>query len=87
MGEPPCEQFFCINEYISSVFVIESLSVPCFYPSTAIVFVLSFSHLPVSSVGYSLFKNLCMAHGARLLITIGHGRVHSVRSKNKVYIG
>ena len=65
-------------------FVIESLSVPCFYPGVAIVFVLSFLHLPVSSVGSSFFKNLGMAHRARLLVTIGRGGVRSVRSKNKV---
>ena len=65
-------------------FVIESLSVPCFYPGVAIVFVLSFSHLPISSIGCSFFKNLGMAHGARLLVTVGRGRVRSVRSKNKV---
>ena len=52
---------FCINEYISSIFVIELLSVPCFYPSIAIVFVLSFSHLPISFIGYSFFKSLGMA--------------------------
>ena len=65
-------------------FVVESLSIPRFYPSIAIVFVLSFSYLPVSSVGCSFFKNLGMARGARLLVTAGHGGVHSVRSKNKV---
>ena len=65
-------------------FVIESLSVPYFYPGVAIVFVLSFSHLPVSSVGCSFFKSLGMAHGARLLIVVGRGRVRSVRSENKV---
>ena len=65
-------------------FVIESLSVPYFYPGVALVFFLSFSHLPVSSVGCSFFKNLGMAHGAQLLVTIGRGGLHSVRSKNKV---
>jgi len=64
--------------------VIGSLSVPCFYPGIAIVFVLSFLHLPVSSVGCSFFKSLGMACGARLLVAIGHGGVHSVRSENKV---
>ena len=65
-------------------FVIESLYVPYFYPGVAIVFVLSFSHLPISSVGYSFFKNLGMAHGAWLLVTASRGGMHSVRSKNKV---
>ena len=64
--------------------MIESLSVPCFYPIIAIVFVLSFSHLPVSFVGYSFFKSLGMARGVQLLVTVGHGGVRSVRSKNKV---
>ena len=87
MGEPSCEQFFCINEYISTAFVIESLSASCFYPSISIVFVHSFSHLPISSVGCSFFKSLGMAHRARLLVTVSHGGVRSVRSKNKSYIG
>ena len=65
-------------------FVIESLSVPCFYPGIAIVFVLYFSHLPISSVGCSFFKNLGMARVARLLVTVGRGGVRSVRSNNKV---
>ena len=65
-------------------FVIESLSVPCFYPGVAIVFVLSFSHMPVSSIGCSFFKNLGMARGARLFVAIGRGEVRSVRSENKV---
>ena len=64
--------------------MIGSLSVRCFYPGVAIVFVLSFSHLPVSSVGCSFFKNLGMAHEARLLIITGRGGVRSFRSKNKV---
>ena len=64
--------------------MIESLSVPCFYPGVAIVFVLSFSHLLVSSIGCSFSKNLGMAHGAWLPITVGRGGVRSVGSKNKV---
>ena len=64
--------------------MIELLSVPCFYPSIAFVFVLSFSHLPVSSAGYNFFKNLGMARGARLLVTVGRGGVRLVRSENKV---
>ena len=58
-----------------------------FYPGVAIVFVLSFLHLPVSSVGCSFFKSLGMASGAWLLVTVGRGRVRSVRSKNKSYVG
>ena len=84
MGESPCEQFFCINKYISTIFVMESLSVPCFYPSIAFVFVLYFLHLPVSLVGCSFFKNLGMARGARLLVTVGRGGVRSVGVRTKL---
>ena len=65
-------------------FVIESLSVPCLYAGVAIVFALSFSHLPVSFIGCNFFKNLGMARGARLLVTAGRGGVRSVGSNNKV---
>ena len=64
--------------------MIELLSNPCFYPSIAIVFVLSFLHMPISSIGCSFFKDLGMACGARLVITVGRGGVRSVGSKNKV---
>ena len=64
--------------------VTGSLSVPYFYPGVAIVFVLSFSHLPISSVGCSFFKSLGMARGAQLLVAIGRGEVRSVRSESKV---
>ena len=64
--------------------VIESLSVPYFYPGVAIVFILSFSHLPVSSIGCIFFKSLGMARGAQLLVAVGHGGVRSVRSENNV---
>ena len=64
--------------------VTGSLSVPCFYPGVAIIFVLSFLHLPISFIGCSFFKSLGMARGARLLVAVGHGGVRSVRSENKV---
>ena len=54
-------------------------SVSYFYPSITLFLILSFSHLPVWTVGYNL-KNLGMAYEAQLLITIGHGGVWSVGS-------
>ena len=69
---------------ISFVFVMKSLrsgkfgpSVPYFYPSIALFFILSFSHLPVCPVDCNL-KSPGMAREAQLLITIGSGRVQSV---------
>ena len=49
-------------------------SVPCFYPSIALFFILSFSHLPVRPVGYNL-KNPGVAREAQLLVTVGRGGV------------
>ena len=49
-------------------------SVPCFYPSIALFFILSFLYLPVRPIGCNL-KNPGVAHEAQLLITVGHGRV------------
>ena len=70
-------------KYISSVAVIESLSIPCFfYPSIALFLSFPFLHLPVHSVGCN-FKKPGMASEARLLITVCRGGVRSVRSKNK----
>ena len=69
---------------ICFIFVMESLRsgklvlyVPCFYPSIALFFILSFSHLPVHLVGYNL-KSLGVARKARLLGTVGRGAVRSV---------
>ena len=83
MGEPPCEQFVFMNTSIS--FCDESLcsgklvpSVPYFYLSIILFFILSFSHLPIRPVGYNL-KSLGVAREAQLLITIGRGEVRSVR--------
>ena len=53
-------------------------SVPYFYPSIALFFILSFPHLPVRPIGCNL-KSLGMAHEAQLLITVGSGGVRSVR--------
>ena len=49
-------------------------SVPCFYPSIALFFILSFLYLPVRPTGYNL-KNPGVAYEARLLVTVGHGGV------------
>ena len=71
--------FLCIIEYNLFCFCdeITSLgklvpSVPCFYPSIALFFILSFSHLPIDPVGYNL-KSPGVAHEAQLLITVGRG--------------
>ena len=76
--------FLCIHEYSDFVFVMELLRsgklvlfVPYFYPSIALFFVLSFSHLPVHPVGCNL-KSPGMARKAQLLVTVGRGRVRSV---------
>ena len=53
-------------------------SVPCFYPSIALFFILSFSYLPLRPVGYNL-KNLSVAREAQLLVTVGSGGVRLVR--------
>ena len=82
MGEPPCEQFVFMNTSI--LFCDESLcsgklvpSVPYFYLSIILFFILSFSHLPICSIGYNL-KSPGMAHEAQLLITVGRGGVRSI---------
>ena len=53
------------------------LSVPYFYLSITLFFILSFSHLPVCPIGCNL-KSSGMAHEAQLLITVGSGVVRSV---------
>ena len=69
---------------IGFVFVMESLrsgklvpSVPYFYLSITLFFILSFFHLPVHPIGCN-FKSLGMAHEAQLLVTLGRGGVRSV---------
>ena len=52
-------------------------SIPYFYPSIALFFILSFSHLPVCPVGCNL-KSPSVAREAQLLITICSGGVRSV---------
>ena len=52
-------------------------SVPYFYPSITLFFILSFSHLPVHPVGCNL-KSPGVAHEAQLLVTVGSGGVRSV---------
>ena len=51
--------------------------VPYFYLSITLFFILSFSYLPIRTVGCNL-KSLGVAHEAQLLITIGRGGVRSV---------
>ena len=53
-------------------------SVPYFYLSITLFFILIFSHLPVRTIGCNL-KSPGVAHEAQLLITVCRGRVRSVR--------
>ena len=82
MGEPPCEQFIFMNTSI--LFCDESFcsgklvpSVPYFYLSIILFFILSFLHLLIRPVGYNL-KSSGVAREAQLLVTIGRGGVRSV---------
>ena len=84
MGKPRVNRFCVLMNTISFIFVMESLRlgklvpfVPCFYPSIALFFILSFSHLPIRLVGYNL-KSLGMTHEAQLLVIVGRGGVRSV---------
>ena len=52
--------------------------VPYFYLSITLFCILSFSYLPVRTVGYNL-KSPGVAREAQLLVTIGRGEVRSVR--------
>ena len=77
---------------ISFIFVMESLRsgklvpfVPYFYPSIALFFIPSFSHLPVCPIGCNL-KSSGVAYEAQLLITIGSGGVRSVGMLKQSYI-
>ena len=86
MGEPLCKRFCVLMNIIRFVFVMESLrlrklvpSVPCFYPSIALFFILSFSHLSVRPVGCNL-KSPGVARKAQLLVIVGIGGVRSVRN-------
>ena len=79
-----CKVFLCIHEYNNFVFVMELLcsgklvpSVPYFYLSIILFFILSFLHLPIRPVGCNL-KSLGMAHKAQLLVTLGRGGVRSI---------
>ena len=60
-GSPLCKAFLCIYEYSNFVFVMELLrsgklvpSVPYFYLSITLFFILSFLYLPVHTVDYNL---------------------------------
>ena len=52
-------------------------SVPYFYPSIALFFILSFPHLHVRPIGCNL-KSSGVAREAQLLVTVGSGGVRSV---------
>ena len=52
-------------------------SVPYFYLSIILFFILSFFHLPVRPIG-CILKSPGVAHEAQLLVTIGRGGVQSV---------
>ena len=74
------------------VFVMESLrlgklvpSVPCFYPSIALFFILSLLRLPVCPVGCNL-KSPGVAREAQLLVTVGRGNVRLVRMLKQSYV-
>ena len=91
MGKPPCEQFVFMNT--SNLFCDESIrkgklvpSFLSFYPSIALFFILSFTHLPVHPIGCNL-KSPGMARKAQLLVTIGRGRVRSVGMLKQSYVG
>ena len=84
MGEPPCKCFCVLLNTNSFVFVMESLrsgklvpSIPYFYLSITLFFILSFLDLLVRPVGCNL-KSLGVAREAQLLVTVGRGRVRSV---------
>ena len=83
-GSPLCKVLLCIHEYSNFAFVMELLrsgklvpSVPYFYLSITLFFILSFSYLPVRTVGCN-FKSPGMAHEAKSLVTIGRGGARSV---------
>ena len=80
-GSPLCKVLLCIHEYINFVFVMELPRsgklvpfVPYFYLSITLFFILSFSYLPIRTVGCNL-KSPGVAREAQLLVTVGRGRV------------
>ena len=64
-----CDESLCLGKLVPSV--------PYFYLSIILFFILSFSHLPAHPIGYNL-KSSGVAHEAQLLITVGRGGVRSV---------
>ena len=78
-GSHLCKVFLCIHEYSNFVFVMELLrsrklvpSVPYFYLSITLFFILSFSYLPVHTIGCNL-KSPGVAREAQLLVTVDRG--------------
>ena len=65
---------FVMNHFVRGSFVP---SAPYFYPSIALFFILSFSHLPVRPIGCNL-KSPGVAREAQLLVIVGRGGVRSV---------
>ena len=73
-GSPLCKVFFVMDLLRSGKLVP---FVPYFYLSITLFFILSFSYLPVRTIGCNL-KSLGMARTAQLLVTIDRGGVRSV---------
>ena len=64
-----CDESLCLGKLVPSL--------PYFYHSIILFFILSFSYLPIHPVGCNL-KSPGVAHEAQLLITIGRSGVQSV---------
>ena len=64
-----CDESLCSGKLVPSV--------PYFYLSIILFFILSFLHLLVRPVGYNL-KSPGVAREAQLLVTVGRGGVRSV---------
>ena len=73
-GSPLCKVFF-VMELLRSGKLVSF--VPYFYLSITLFFILSFSYLPVRTIGCNL-KSPGVTREAQLLVTIGRGRVQSV---------
>ena len=75
-GSPLCKVFFFVMELLRKGKLVPF--VPYFYLSITLFFILSFSYLPIRTVGYNL-KSPGVARKAQLLVTVGRGGVPSVR--------
>ena len=72
-----CDESLCLGKLVPSV--------PYFYLSIILFFILSFSHLPIRPVGCNL-KSPGVAREAQLLVTVGRGGVRSVRMLKQSYV-